>query len=159
MPSANNFIIPHLGQTILDKSIGERLSPANFRTATVGNTVKGLKNPGSRKNQLINPPEEPDLIANGGYDEPKKPVSVFYFKPLPKATQTDIAIHFVLKKLKGANSVLSKQLYATLISRMRERCTVLARLVEGEERWWALTSSRGNRAKLFCHLYGAESCD
>ncbi|GFV99658.1 hypothetical protein TNCV_5080201 [Trichonephila clavipes] len=41
------------------------------------------------KNQHINPPEEPELIANADYDALKKPVSAFfiYFKPLPKATQ------------------------------------------------------------------------
>ncbi|GFY32128.1 uncharacterized protein TNCV_2622651 [Trichonephila clavipes] len=40
------------------------------------------------ENQLINPPEEPELMANTDFDEPKRPVSVFLLpKPLPKATQ------------------------------------------------------------------------
>ncbi|GFX79902.1 hypothetical protein TNCV_558011 [Trichonephila clavipes] len=37
------------------------------------------------KNQHINP-EESELMANADYDALKKPVSVLYFKPLPKAT-------------------------------------------------------------------------
>ncbi|GFV55561.1 hypothetical protein TNCV_2574011 [Trichonephila clavipes] len=43
LPSANNFRVTHPGQTILDKNIGERLSTAYFREATVGNAVKWLK--------------------------------------------------------------------------------------------------------------------
>ncbi|GFX00814.1 uncharacterized protein TNCV_4577811 [Trichonephila clavipes] len=39
------------------------------------------------ENQHINPPEEPELMANADYDSLKKLVSVFYFIPLPKATQ------------------------------------------------------------------------
>ncbi|GFV24030.1 uncharacterized protein TNCV_235991 [Trichonephila clavipes] len=33
------------------------------------------------ENQHINPPEEPEHMANADYDALKKPVSVFYFKP------------------------------------------------------------------------------
>ncbi|GFX03093.1 hypothetical protein TNCV_4288761 [Trichonephila clavipes] len=43
LTSANNFMVTHPGQTIIDKYIGERLSTACFRAATVGNAVKGLK--------------------------------------------------------------------------------------------------------------------
>ncbi|GFU10169.1 uncharacterized protein TNCV_3449521 [Trichonephila clavipes] len=39
------------------------------------------------ENQRINPSEEPEFMANADYDALKKPVSVFYFKSLPKATQ------------------------------------------------------------------------
>ncbi|GFX24554.1 hypothetical protein TNCV_3343341 [Trichonephila clavipes] len=42
LPFANNFMLTHPGQTIIDKNIGERLSPAYFRAATVGNTIKGF---------------------------------------------------------------------------------------------------------------------
>ncbi|GFX00719.1 hypothetical protein TNCV_4576861 [Trichonephila clavipes] len=35
-------------QTYIDKNIGERLSTAYFRAATVGNVVKGFKNVGLR---------------------------------------------------------------------------------------------------------------
>ncbi|GFX82539.1 hypothetical protein TNCV_2166871 [Trichonephila clavipes] len=38
------------------------------------------------ENQHINPPEEPELLANADSDAPEKPVSVFYFNSLPKAT-------------------------------------------------------------------------
>ncbi|GFV29492.1 uncharacterized protein TNCV_2728731 [Trichonephila clavipes] len=41
------------------------------------------------ENQHINPPEETELMANADYDAPKKPVSAFYFKLLPKATQCE----------------------------------------------------------------------
>ncbi|GFV37458.1 hypothetical protein TNCV_1157211 [Trichonephila clavipes] len=40
------------------------------------------------ENKHINPPEEPEHMANADYDDLKKPSSVFfffYFKPLPKA--------------------------------------------------------------------------
>ncbi|GFX15170.1 uncharacterized protein TNCV_2708751 [Trichonephila clavipes] len=43
LPSANNFMVTHPGQTIIDKYIGERLSTAYFRAATVENAVKGFK--------------------------------------------------------------------------------------------------------------------
>ncbi|GFT22266.1 hypothetical protein TNCV_3272771 [Trichonephila clavipes] len=43
LPSANNFMVTHPGQTVIDKTIGERLSIAYFRAATVGNAVKGFK--------------------------------------------------------------------------------------------------------------------
>ncbi|GFU31744.1 hypothetical protein TNCV_1176201 [Trichonephila clavipes] len=43
LPFGNNFMITHQGQTIIDKNNGERLSTAYFRTATVGNAVKGFK--------------------------------------------------------------------------------------------------------------------
>ena len=37
----------------------------------------------------MNPPEEPELMANTDSDAPKDRVSVFDFKPLPKATQCE----------------------------------------------------------------------
>ncbi|GFS72733.1 uncharacterized protein TNCV_1421191 [Trichonephila clavipes] len=43
LPSANNFMVTHPGQTIIDKNISERLSTAYFRAATVGNADKGFK--------------------------------------------------------------------------------------------------------------------
>ncbi|GFS52372.1 uncharacterized protein TNCV_4850821 [Trichonephila clavipes] len=46
----------------------------------------------------INPPEEPKLMANADYDALKKPVSVFCFKTLPKATQfTSISKYGVIR--------------------------------------------------------------
>ncbi|GFS75606.1 uncharacterized protein TNCV_3423911 [Trichonephila clavipes] len=128
LPSANNFMVPHPGQIIIDKNIGERLSTAYFREATVGNAVKGFKKCGIEthnplvfsehdftaskatehdvvgdetennsanpqtlvvENQHINPPEEPELMANADYDALREPVSAFYFKPLPKETQCE----------------------------------------------------------------------
>ncbi|PRD22346.1 UNVERIFIED_CONTAM: hypothetical protein NCL1_49330 [Trichonephila clavipes] len=41
------------------------------------------------ENHHIDPTEEPELIANTFSDAPKKPVSVYYFKPLAKATQCE----------------------------------------------------------------------
>ncbi|GFV65713.1 hypothetical protein TNCV_3879261 [Trichonephila clavipes] len=41
-------MVTHSGQTIVDKNIGERLSTASFRAATVGNAVKGFKKWGLR---------------------------------------------------------------------------------------------------------------
>ncbi|GFU67727.1 uncharacterized protein TNCV_2595301 [Trichonephila clavipes] len=41
------------------------------------------------KNQHINPSEEPEFMANADYESLKKPVCVFYFKPMPKATQCE----------------------------------------------------------------------
>ncbi|GFV54741.1 uncharacterized protein TNCV_3844601 [Trichonephila clavipes] len=41
------------------------------------------------ESQLINPPEESEVTANADYETPKKPVSDFYFKPWPKATQCE----------------------------------------------------------------------
>ncbi|GFU00690.1 DDE-1 domain-containing protein [Trichonephila clavipes] len=46
------------------------------------------------ENQHINPPEEPKRMANADSDALKKPVSVFYFKPLP------VQQHNVRKKRK-----------------------------------------------------------
>ncbi|GFY02101.1 putative RNA-directed DNA polymerase from transposon BS [Trichonephila clavipes] len=42
LPSSNNFMVTYPGQTIADKNIGERLSTADFRAATVGNADKGF---------------------------------------------------------------------------------------------------------------------
>ncbi|PRD33690.1 UNVERIFIED_CONTAM: hypothetical protein NCL1_16893 [Trichonephila clavipes] len=65
LSSANNFMVIHPGQTIIDKNI----------------------DPGSRK-PTHKPPAE--LMANADYDALKKPLNVFfYFKPLPKATQCE----------------------------------------------------------------------
>ncbi|PRD31816.1 UNVERIFIED_CONTAM: hypothetical protein NCL1_22342 [Trichonephila clavipes] len=79
-------MVTHPRQTIIDKNIRERLSTAYLKEAT-GTTPQTLV----VENQHINPPEEPELMANADYDAPKKPVSVFflYFKPLPKATQCE----------------------------------------------------------------------
>ncbi|GFV69756.1 hypothetical protein TNCV_1349091 [Trichonephila clavipes] len=41
------------------------------------------------ENQPANPPEELELMANADCVALKKPVSVFYFKQLPKATQCE----------------------------------------------------------------------
>ncbi|GFX58813.1 uncharacterized protein TNCV_805171 [Trichonephila clavipes] len=131
LPSTNNFMVTHPGQTIINKDFGECLSTSYFRTAIVENAVKGFKkgwdcethiplvfsehvfaaskstdhdvvcdetennsaNPQTLvvENQHINPPEEPELMANANYDALKKPsVGVFlYFKLLPKATQCE----------------------------------------------------------------------
>ncbi|GFW10791.1 hypothetical protein TNCV_4919101 [Trichonephila clavipes] len=43
LPSANNFMFTHSGQTIIDKNISEHLITAYFRAATVGNAVTGFK--------------------------------------------------------------------------------------------------------------------
>ncbi|GFT22162.1 hypothetical protein TNCV_3272041 [Trichonephila clavipes] len=43
LPSANNFMVTHPGQNVIDKNIVERLSIAYFRAATTGNAVKGFK--------------------------------------------------------------------------------------------------------------------
>ncbi|GFU05853.1 uncharacterized protein TNCV_3394481 [Trichonephila clavipes] len=39
------------------------------------------------ENQHINPPEEQELMAKADFDAPKKPVSVFDLKSLPKTTR------------------------------------------------------------------------
>ncbi|GFU28772.1 uncharacterized protein TNCV_469281 [Trichonephila clavipes] len=50
------------------------------------------------ENQHINPPEEPEYMANADYDALKKPVCVFfYFKPLPKATQSRTELDQILE--------------------------------------------------------------
>ncbi|GFW43828.1 uncharacterized protein TNCV_2854611 [Trichonephila clavipes] len=121
LPSANNFMVIHPEQFIIDKNIGERLSTAYFSAPIVGNAVKGLKKCGIEthnhlvlsehdfsaskatdhdvvgdetennsanpqtlvvENQHINPPEEPEFIANADYDAIKKPVSVFLFQTI-----------------------------------------------------------------------------
>ncbi|GFX58579.1 uncharacterized protein TNCV_417581 [Trichonephila clavipes] len=129
-------MVTYPGQTIIDKNIGDRLSTAYFRAATVGNAVKRLKKYGIEtrnplvfnehdfaaskathhdvvgdknennsanlqtlvvENQHINPSEEPELMANADYDALKKPVSVFYYKPLSKAGVVNLfgsAYHF-----------------------------------------------------------------
>ncbi|GFT22613.1 hypothetical protein TNCV_2983821 [Trichonephila clavipes] len=43
LSSANNFMVTPLGQTIIDKNIGERLSTADSRAAGVGNAIKGFE--------------------------------------------------------------------------------------------------------------------
>ncbi|GFV96106.1 uncharacterized protein TNCV_1870671 [Trichonephila clavipes] len=55
------------------------------------------------ENQHINPPEEPKLMVNADYDALKKPVSVFYFKLLPKATQCEEK----RKSKKGSSSIFT----------------------------------------------------
>ncbi|GFS52303.1 uncharacterized protein TNCV_4850281 [Trichonephila clavipes] len=47
LQSANNFIITRPRETIIDKNIGECLSTSYFKSATVGNTIKGFKNCGT----------------------------------------------------------------------------------------------------------------
>ncbi|GFU37731.1 hypothetical protein TNCV_1466011 [Trichonephila clavipes] len=53
LPSANNFMVTHPGQTIIDKNIDERLSITYFRAATVGNAIKGLKYAIDTHNSLV----------------------------------------------------------------------------------------------------------
>ncbi|GFU53568.1 hypothetical protein TNCV_3969361 [Trichonephila clavipes] len=43
LSSANYFMVTPLGQTIIDKNIGERLSTADSRAAGVGNVMKGFE--------------------------------------------------------------------------------------------------------------------
>lgn len=126
--ACDNFMVTHPGQAITDKNIGELLSTAYFKAATVGNAVNGFKECGIEpynplvfsehdfaaakttdhdvvsdekennsaspqtlvvENQQINPIEEPEDIENAESDAPKMPVSVFDFKPLPKAKQCE----------------------------------------------------------------------
>ncbi|GFU98590.1 hypothetical protein TNCV_3654211 [Trichonephila clavipes] len=61
----------------------------------------------------INPPEEPELKANDDSGAPKKSVSVFYFKPLPKTTQN--------KKKTKNKKVSSSILTSTPIKEMLEQ--------------------------------------
>ncbi|GFX92212.1 uncharacterized protein TNCV_1741321 [Trichonephila clavipes] len=121
LPSANNFMVTHPGQNIIDKNLGERLSIAYFRAATVGNAIRGFKKCGIKthnhlvfsehdlaaskttdydvvgdatennsanpqtlvvENQHINPPEEPELMANVEYDAPRMPNWVFLFQTI-----------------------------------------------------------------------------
>ncbi|GFU27385.1 uncharacterized protein TNCV_3906251 [Trichonephila clavipes] len=42
--------------------------------------------------QHVNPPEEPELMANADYDPPKKPVSVFFL------FQTIALFHYIVEK-------------------------------------------------------------
>ncbi|GFW34320.1 hypothetical protein TNCV_220461 [Trichonephila clavipes] len=97
LPSPNNFMVPHPGRTIIDKCIGERLSTAYITAARAGNAVKAnmtvaskptdhdivgdetennSANPQTLVEEMehINPPEEPELIANADYHALKKPV-------------------------------------------------------------------------------------
>ena len=126
--ACDNFIVTHPGQTITDKNIGELLSTAYFKAATVGNAVNGFKECGIEphnplvfsehdfaaakttdhdivgdetensiantqalvvENQNISPLEETELMESADSDVPKKPISVFDLKPLPKATQCE----------------------------------------------------------------------
>ncbi|GFY22852.1 uncharacterized protein TNCV_2181131 [Trichonephila clavipes] len=75
-------MISHPEQTIIDKNIGNM--PLLFQIDDYGvigdETENNSANPQTMvvENQHINPPEEPELMANADYDAPKKPVSVFF---------------------------------------------------------------------------------
>ncbi|GFW50546.1 uncharacterized protein TNCV_2888491 [Trichonephila clavipes] len=132
LPLANNFMATHPGQTIIDKNIEYRLlqssySEHDFSASKADHDVVGDETENNSANHQtlvvenlhINTPEEPELIANADYDALKKPDSVFYFKPLPKATQCEKKS----KSKKGSSSILK----STPIKEMLEQREKLKR--------------------------------
>ncbi|GFU78208.1 DDE-1 domain-containing protein [Trichonephila clavipes] len=62
--ACDNFRVTHPGQTITDKYIGDPLSTAYFKAATVGNAMKGFKECGIE-------PHNPLLLSEHGFDAAK----------------------------------------------------------------------------------------
>ncbi|PRD22957.1 UNVERIFIED_CONTAM: hypothetical protein NCL1_47710 [Trichonephila clavipes] len=86
-------MITHPGQTITDKNIGDEhdfaASETTDHVAVGDETENNSANPQTLivEIQHISPPEEQEYMVNVDSDAPKKPVSVFDLKPLPKTTQ------------------------------------------------------------------------
>ncbi|GFX70973.1 uncharacterized protein TNCV_1689561 [Trichonephila clavipes] len=111
--------IPHYSRNIGEHNFAT--SKATEHDVVGDETENNSANPQTLvvENQHINPPEEQKLMANADYDEPKKLVGVFYFKPLPKATQCEKKEK--AKKTKKKKKVSSSILTSTPIKEMLEQ--------------------------------------
>ncbi|GFV42699.1 hypothetical protein TNCV_840541 [Trichonephila clavipes] len=70
LPSVNNFMVSHPGQTIIDKNIPTDLDVVGDETENNSANPQTL----IEENQHINSSEESELMANADYDAPKKPL-------------------------------------------------------------------------------------